>query len=57
MQQSINNQENVHWEQIQGNKLNKSLHPAMLSKYGYRTTSKIRMLGDASWLKAEGEKQ
>jgi hypothetical protein len=45
MQQLSSDNENVYWKQVQGNKLNKALHPAMLSEHGYRTTSKIRLVG------------
>jgi hypothetical protein len=45
MQQLSKDNENVHWKQVQGNKLNKALHPAMVSEHGYRTTSKIRLVG------------
>lgn len=40
-------QKTVHWSQLQGNKFNKALHPAMLSDHGYRTTTKNALLGDS----------
>jgi hypothetical protein len=40
-------QKTVHWTQLQGNKFNKALHPAMLSEHGYRTTTKNSLVGDS----------
>lgn len=35
----------VSWQKIQGNKYSKSLHPAMLSHNGFRTTQKAGLIG------------
>lgn len=36
----------VHWSRKQGNKYNKSLHPAMLTEAGFVTTAKIALLDE-----------
>lgn len=36
----------VHWSRKQGNKYNKSLHPAMLTDAGFLTTTKVALLDE-----------
>lgn len=36
----------VHWSKKQGNKYNKSLHPAMLTDVGFLTTAKVALLDE-----------
>jgi hypothetical protein len=49
MEQSENSPEMVCWDSVQGNKLIKALHPAMLSSSGCLYTSKIRLIGKSKW--------
>lgn len=49
MTQSVNDESVASWQQLQGNKYLKALHPAMLSDYGYRTTIKTRLVGGSKF--------
>jgi hypothetical protein len=49
MTQSVNNEEIVKWNRLQGNVFMKALHPAMISVHGCLSTHKARLIGNSKF--------